>query len=116
MNSKDHFGQCLIQCLCYVCIILPGCLVTLGVLSRDWEKKKLEKKNDFQQKLVRKKKKRSPQKLGVRKKKVPGGQKLGVRKKKLQFLGSAEVSPLGFAEGAREFFVNLLRRRRPAGS
>ena len=80
------------------------------------EKKTRKKKNDFQQKLVRKKKKRSPQKLGVRKKKVPGGQKLGVRKKKLQFLGSAEVSPLGFAEGAREFFVNLLRRRRPTGS
>ena len=48
-----------------------------NILSRDWEKKKLEKKtNDFQQKLVKTKKKRSPQKLGVRKKKSSWGAKV----------------------------------------
>ena len=40
------------------------------LLSRGYEKKKLEKKKkDFRQKLVRKKRKWGPQKLGVRKKK-----------------------------------------------
>ena len=61
------------------------------------KEKTRKKKKDFQQKLVRKQRKMSPQKLGVRKKKkVPWGQKLGVRKKKvISFLFLIENQSFG---------------------